>query len=346
MSPLPKEDVLVARLATTFRARRRDVLLGIGDDAAIVNPGGPLAISTDVLVEGEDFRKGWDPERLGRKALAVNLSDLAATGAAPRYALLTLGLPRESDEAWVSALARGFRAVAGEFGVAVIGGDLTSAPVTFVSVTVLGRAPESPLLRSGGSAGDEVWISGTLGVAAAGLRARLAGFDLDAKGAARGPGGRLAPDRYRVALSRMLRHQLDPRPMVDLGVALAERGLATAAIDISDGLARDLHRLCRASGCGAAIDLDALPVDSELAEVAKLLDLEPLPAALYGGEDYGLLFTVTPGCSAPVRRLSGRFALRRIGILRENPEIVLVSGPRHEPLPDAGFDHFSETPAP
>ncbi|MCE7958396.1 MAG: thiamine-phosphate kinase [Acidobacteria bacterium ACB2] len=320
MSPLPPEDVLVARLATVFKARRRDVLVPIGDDVAVVSPGGPVAVTTDVLVEGEDFRDGWDPERLGRKALAVNLSDLAAAGAPPLYALLTLGLPREADPSWLEAFARGFRSVAVDFGVAVVGGDLTRSPVTFVSVTVIGRSPASPLLRSGASPGDELWVSGTLGVAAAGLRARLAGWDLDRQGVARGPAGRLAPERYRVALSRMLRHQLEPRPMVDLGVALAERGLATAAIDISDGLARDLHRLCRASGCGAVV------------------------AALYGGEDYGLLFAVSPGRSASVGRLSGRYALRKIGILRENPEIVLAAGPRHEPLPDVGFDHFAEAP--
>lgn len=344
MSPLPPEDVLVARLAAVFKARRRDVLVPIGDDVAVVSPGGPVAVTTDVLVEGEDFRDGWDPERLGRKALAVNLSDLAAAGAPPLYALLTLGLSREADPSWLEAFARGFRSVAVDFGVAVVGGDLTRSPVTFVSVTVIGRSPASPLLRSGASPGDELWVSGTLGVAAAGLRARLAGWDLDRQGVARGPAGRLAPERYRVALSRMLRHQLEPRPMVDLGVALAERGLATAAIDISDGLARDLHRLCRASGCGAVVELEALPVDSELSEVAKLLGLKPLPAALYGGEDYGLLFAVSPGRSASVGRLSGRYALRKIGILRENPEIVLAAGPRHEPLPDVGFDHFAEAP--
>jgi hypothetical protein len=149
-------------------------------------------------------------------------------------------------------------------------------------------------------------------VAAEGLRARLAGFDLDAKGAARGPGGRLAPDRYRVALSRMLRHQLDPRPMVDLGVALAERGLATAAIDISDGLARDLHRLCRASGCGAAIDLDLRSTPSW--RRWRSSSTSSLPAALYTAARTTGSSSRSRRVLRPGQRLSGRFALRRIRI--------------------------------
>lgn len=342
MSPLPPEDVLVGRLASIFRARRRDVVVGVGDDAAVVRPGGTVAVSTDVLVAGEDFLPGTDPARLGRKALSVNLSDLAGTGAAPLYALLALGLPRETDPAWVESFARGFHEVAAEYGTAVVGGDLSACAVTFAAVTVLGRVSAAgPLLRTGARAGDELWLSGTLGAAAAGLRALQIGYSLDGTGDVRDPRGRRVPERTGAGLARLLRHQLDPRPMVDLGSVLADRSLASAAIDLSDGLARDIHRLCRASGTGALLERESLPVDSELAALARLLKLDPLASALYGGEDYGLLFAVPRARVAAVSRLSARFAIRRIGLVTEGAGVAVAASGRREPVLDAGFDHFA-----
>jgi thiamine-monophosphate kinase len=341
MRGLPPEDHLVERLASRYKARRRDVLLGIGDDAAVIQVSGSLAVSNDVLVEGIDFLPGTDPSRLGKKALAVNLSDLAAMGASPLHALLALGMPPRTDLAWFDSFHDGFRAAAAEYGVAVIGGDLSASPTLFASVTVLGRPAAAGLLvRSGAKAGDELWISGTLGAAAAGLQLLLQGCRLAGEEGVRGPSGRLLTSPQASEIRRLIRHQLSPRPMVELGTTLAEKGLATAAIDISDGLARDLHRLCRASATGAVVERDSLPADSAIPELTARLGMDPVASALYGGEDYGLLFTVPPQKAAAVTRLAGRFALRRIGSVTAGPAVLLTARGRTEPIPDAGFDHF------
>ena len=346
MRGLPPEDHLVERLASRYKARRRDVLLGIGDDAAVIQASGPLAISNDVLVEGIDFLPDTDPVRLGRKALAVNLSDLAAMGAAPLHALLALGMPPRTDLAWFDSFHDGFRAAAAEYGVAVIGGDLSASPTLFASVTVIGRPAAAGLLvRSGAKAGDELWISGTLGAAAAGLQLLLKGYRLAGEEGVRSHSRRLLTSPQASEIRRLIRHQLSPRPMVELGTTLAEKGLATAAIDISDGLARDLHRLCRASGTGAVVERDALPVDSAIPELEARLGMDPVASALYGGEDYGLLFSVPPQKAAAVTRLAGRFALRRIGAVTAGPAVLLTARGRTEPIPDAGFDHFPKATA-
>jgi thiamine-monophosphate kinase len=343
-SRLPSEERLVERLRTLLVTRRRDVLLGIGDDAAVVAPSGRLAVTSDVLVENADFRKDADPRRLGRKSLNVNLSDLAAMGATPLYALLTLGMPPRTTPAWFDAFVEGLREAASEYGVAVIGGDLSASGLLFASVTALGRAPEGGLLtRRGAAPGDALFVSGTLGAAAAGFRLLETGFRLGSDGKVRAPKGRRLEAPRAAEVRRLIRHQIDPRPMVDLGTALAGAGLASAAIDVSDGLARDLHRLCRASNVAATLDRDLLPVDSALFDLEKLLKLDPVAAALYGGEDFGLLFSVPARKVAAVERLSRRFALRRIGAVREaGPlrRVLLSEGDRLTPIPDAGFDHF------
>lgn len=338
---LPPEEVLVARLAEVFRTRRRDVLVGIGDDAAIVRSAERTALSTDVLVAGEDFLPGTDPRRLGRKALNVNLSDLAACGATPRHALLTLGLPRGTEPSWLDALVGGIRAAADDYGVAVVGGDLSASPVLFISVTVCGSvdAPD-PIQRRGAVPGDLLYVSGTLGAAAGGLSLLGAGYRLGTAKAAVSPDGRKVPGLRGQELGRLIRHQLDPRPMVDLGRELASRRLASAAIDLSDGLSRDLHRLCRASGVGAVIGASAIPVDSALAGLPAALGVDRFAAALYGGEDFGLLFSVPEGRAPAVDRLTSRFALRQIGRIGENEGVTLDRNGRLEPVPDAGFDHF------
>jgi thiamine-monophosphate kinase len=344
VSRLPAEDVLVERLRDLFATRRRDVLLGIGDDAAVLSPGGPLVASTDVLVEDEDFRKDADPRRLGRKTVSVNLSDLAAMGAVPLYALFVLGLPRSTDPAWFDAFSGGVRDASQEHGVAVVGGDLTASPVPFAGITALGRAPERGVLtRSGVRAGDALFVSGPLGSAAGGLLLLEAGYRLDAAKKVKAPGRkRLAPPRAAEVV-RLIRHQVDPRPMLELGRALAGEGIASAAIDLSDGLSRDLHRLCRASGVSATIDPALLPVDSGLSEIASLVTFDPLRLALFGGEDYGLLFSVPRRRIAHAERLSGRFAIRRIGAAdaAHDPGTAWLAGPAGpRRLADAGWDHF------
>jgi thiamine-monophosphate kinase len=339
---LPPEDELVARLTSVLGTRRRDVLLGIGDDAAVVKPGeGPLAVTTDVLVEDVDFRSDADPRRLGRKALTVNVSDLAAMGATPLYAVVSLALPREADPAWFEAFAQGVRSAANDYGVAVVGGDLSAASVVFVSVCAIGRASEKgALTRTGARPRDAIYVSGTLGAASAGLALLEAGYRLHDDGVS-GPRGRRVAAARAAELARLVRHQVDPRAMVELGRMLADGGLASSAIDVSDGLARDLHRLCRASGAAAVIDASQLPVDSGLALLPELTGFDPRSAALYGGEDFGLLFTVPKRHLAAVDRLSSRFALRRIGEMTAGSTVTLAGDGRSALLPEAGFDHFS-----
>jgi thiamine-monophosphate kinase len=341
VTPLPPENDLLRRFERLFATRRRDVKVGVGDDAAVLAAPGSLAVCTDALVEGEDFTSGTDPYLVGRKALNVNLSDLAAMGATPLHALLTLGLPRETPVAWLDGFLDGFRAAAREQAVAIVGGDLSASLERFASVTALGRvAEDGPLRRGGASPGDELWVSGTLGAAAAGLALVQRGYRRDRDGNVTAPrGSRVSPAR-RDEIARLLRHLLDPRPMVDLGRALAQGATASAAIDLSDGLARDLHRLCRASGTGAVVERESLPVDSGLATLPGLA-ADPFDLALFGGEDYGLLFAVPPGKLGTMRKLAARFAVRRIGRLDATPDIVLADAGRFAPLPDRGFDHFA-----
>ena len=344
MKRLPAENELLGRFERLFATRRRDVKVGVGDDAAVLAAPPSLAVCTDALVEGEDFTSGTDPYLVGRKALNVNLSDLAAMGATPLHALLTLGLPRETPVEWLDGFLEGFVAAAREQAVAVVGGDLSASLERFASVTVLGRVPDAGALRrSGGNPGDELWVSGTLGAAAAGLELVLAGYRRDRDGKVTAPRGRRVSPSRRDETARLLRHLLDPRPMVDLGRALAEGGIASAAIDLSDGLARDLHRLCRASGTGATVERDTLPVDSALATLA-ILASDPYDLSLFGGEDYGLLFAVPPDRLGAMRKVATRFAVRRIGRLEAAPGVLLARGGRLEPLPDRGFDHFAKGP--
>ena len=341
MRALPPEAELVARLQAHFATRRRDVVLGIGDDAAVVNPGGPVVLTTDLLIEDQDFRRDADPHRLGRKTLAVNLSDLAAMGATPLYALLSLGLPRTADPAWFESFVSGLAESAKEAGVAVVGGDLSASKVIVASLALVGRAPARGVLtRAGAAAGDALFVSGTLGAATAGLALLEKGFRLAADRSARGPSNRRVAAAHADEVARLLRHQVDPRAMVELGKSLADLRIASAAIDVSDGLARDLHRLCRASGVGATIDLEKLPIDSAILGLEKLVTIDSREAALFGGEDFGLLFTVSKRRLAAAEKLTRRFALRRIGTVTNSRRVMLATKGTLSPLPDAGFDHF------
>jgi thiamine-monophosphate kinase len=302
---------------------RPDVRLGIGDDASLlyVPPGQELVVSTDTLVEGVHFRVGTKPDDLGWKALAVNLSDLAAMGAVPGWALLALTLPH-ADSAFVRGFMRGFSTLARQHEVALVGGDTTRGPLA-VTITVIGFAPpKRSLLRSGALVGHDLYVSGTLGDAAAALR-----LDRHKRG--------------RVAARAALRARLDrPEPRVALGLAL--RDVASAAIDISDGLAADLGHVLRASGVGAHVEAALLPASEALLEAVPdtraRTDLQ-----LTGGDDYELGFTAAPRHAAALATLSRRLhlPLTRIGTIesRRGLRIVDASG-RRVALKRAGYEHF------
>ena len=297
--------------------------LGPGDDCALlrVDAGQQLAVSSDMLVEGRHFLSTVAPERLGHKALAVNLSDLAACGAEPLAFMLALALPR-ADEAFVAPLARGLFALADRHGIELVGGDTTGGPLN-LCITVMGQVPVGQaLLRSGAQAGDDLWVSGTLGDA----RLALEVF----RGTVSLPGE--AFERVRLAMEC-------PQPRVALGLAL--RGLAHSAIDISDGLLGDLGHILQRSAVGARVHLPALPRSADLAAQPRAMQHECL---LRGGDDYELLFTAAPGRAAEVQAAGIRagVAVTRIGRIEAQPGLVVVDEAGREQAAVArGFDHFA-----
>ena len=315
------ERRLIARIRRSFPGKPSGVILGIGDDAAVVRGPGKLVITHDLLVEDVDFRRRLHPPLLlGRKALNVNLSDIAAMGARPRHAILGLALPGEIEREWFAAFLAGFRDAARRAGVALVGGDMSGAARIMISVTVTGEARRF-VPRSGARAGDRLFVSGTLGDAAMGMR-------LLERRAKRGN-----PTYAR----RLVRTFLDPSPRLELGSLLARLGLASAMIDVSDGLAVDLAHLCEESGVGAELNLAAIPISSELRRTSG----RPLDLALHGGEDFELLFAVRPRNLSRLRRLAKRFKLTEIGRFAPGWKIwaVGMDGIRR-PLAIRGYEHF------
>lgn len=304
-------------------AARPDVVLGIGDDAALLlpPPGHLLAVSVDTLVEGRHFLPGTDPRRLGHKALAVNLSDLAAVGAEPAWVTLALTLPT-ADRAWLTRFMAGFAALAGQHGVQLIGGDTTRGALS-ITLQVHGFVePDRALTRSGGRPGDRLFVSGTLGDAALALRRleALAG----------------ATDAIDADLLARLEQ---PEPRVALGRLLA--GHASCAVDISDGLVADLGHLCRASGCGARIDLARLPLSPA---VAAAVGDGGWQSVLAGGDDYELLFAVAADRvgALPTRCADAGVPITEIGELLDVPGVAVRDADGHEvPVEQGGYDHFS-----
>ncbi len=308
------------------------VALGIGDDCALLQPapGHQLAVSCDMLIEGRHFFADVEPAALGHKALAVNLSDLAACGARPLGFTLALALP-QADEAWLASFAQGLFALADAQRCPLIGGDTTRGPLN-ICITVFGEVPladgrSGALLRSGARPGDELWVSGTLG------DARLALQVL--KGERSLPAALLAPARAR--LER-------PSPRVDLGLGL--RGVATAALDLSDGLAGDLGHILQASQVGATLESEALlRLPATPAAAAGLQPQQVLELVLDGGDDYELLFTAPPARRAAVQQAAADAGVpvTRIGTIDAAPGLRLRDAQgRLQPAPRcASFDHFA-----
>jgi thiamine-monophosphate kinase len=304
-----------------LRVPRRGVAVGIGDDCAIVSAAGRrLLLTTDALIEDVHFRRGWDTYAgLGRRAFAVNASDVAAMGGAPRFALLSLAVPVDAEVAALDGFVRGFARTAAAYGCALVGGNLSAARRWMISVTLVGEAADPPLRRSGAREGDLLYVSGRLGAAAFGREILL---------------GRRPGDR------RHARAFLRPEPRVDLGRKLARTRAASAAIDVSDGLLADLGHLCRASRVGAIVEAERLPSARAL---GALPARERFALALGGGEDYELLFAVPP------RRLSrlgsGRSkgpSITCIGRLTRGRGIRIVGDPAAvSAAQSTGFDHFA-----
>ena len=315
---------LIKQYFTRARPPRAGTVLGIGDDCALLapTPGMQLAVSSDMLVEGRHFFAGADPFALGHKCLAVNLSDLAAMGARPLGFTLALALPA-ADPAWLDGFSRGLFALADAHDCELVGGDTTKGPLN-VCITIFGEiAPGRALRRDAAKAGDDVWISGTLGDARLALAACLDEIALDADDFARA-GARLHAPAPRVALGRLL----------------AEGELAHAALDISDGLVGDLAHILKASAVGATLDLDALPAGPVLAQRPRELRRRFTAA---GGDDYELCFTAPPAHRDAIVAAGAACAttVTRVGRIEAAPGLRLVDGDG-APLALAlrGWDHF------
>jgi thiamine-monophosphate kinase len=313
------EFELIERYLSRLGAHRDDVVLGVGDDAALLRPppGVELAAAVDTIVEGVHFPVGMPAADIGHRVLAVNLSDMAAMGAEPAWALLTLTLPR-AEEAWLRDFATSLHELARRFGTALAGGDTTAGPLT-ATVAITGFVPPGQALRrSGAQPGDEVFVSGTPGDAAAGLAVLQGRLD--------GPEAVLEPLRQRF---------LRPEPRVALGLCL--RGLATACIDVSDGLVGDLGKLCGSSGVAARLDSTLLPRSAAMRGAVDPEEARRL--ALAGGDDYELLFTVPPGADTASLERGGGVAVTRIGVITGGAGVTVDGLPAGRELVH-GFDHF------
>ncbi len=322
---MPGEFDLIAKY---FTRPAPDAVLGVGDDCALIapTPGMQLAISTDMLIAGRHFGPSDGPGTIGHKAMAVNLSDLAAMGAAPRFALLSIALP-EADEKFLKGFAGGFFGLAQKYGVSVIGGDTTRGGLLTLNVTVIGEVPPGQALRRDAARpGDDIWVSGTLGDAAAALAHHQ---------------GRLRLETAQAV--QCFPRLFVPAPRVELGLAL--RGLAHAAIDVSDGFVADLgHILERSSQVdselGAEVWFEQLPLSEALSPLVN--DPAAQDCILAGGDDYELVFTAPADKREAIAGLADRLDLRltRVGRILPEPGLRLLNRGEPMPLARAGFDHF------
>jgi len=320
------EHALIERITRRLAAPSW-VVVGPGDDAAVLKPerGTLDVLTTDTQIEGVHFDRSFVPaDAIGHRALAVNLSDLAAMGSRPRAALLSLALPDSLTVDVVDGLVDGLLALATTHQVALVGGNITRSPgPLMVDITAIGSVrPRRVLRRSGARAGDEVYVTGTIGDALVGLRQLRDRSDAT--------GG--CVDRY-----------LRPEPRVRAGALLGANRVATACIDLSDGLADGIRQLARASGVGVAIDLDSVPLSDEARASGHLDPLDAVTAAMTGGDDYELLFTVRPshrGRLRGVRQAIGTLPLTRIGVVTRDTGLVVRRPDGHTTELPVGYEHF------
>lgn len=320
MSEFTLIDRLRQRTAGAVDARLR---LGIGDDAALWQPrvGHELVACCDTLIAGRHFPDDTDPADIGWKALAVNLSDLAAMGAEPAFALLALTLPHAPADDWLAAFADGWNALAASHGVALAGGDTTRGPVLSLTVTCIGDVPQGRALRrDGAQPGDGIYVTGTLGDAAGGLAAW--------------------PRRDQRDVEPLIERLSRPLPRLDVGQRL--RGVASSAIDISDGLGADLRHVLRASGVAAEVAIERLPISDALR--AAFDDERALAMAVGGGDDYELCFTAPSAHALELTAVASAcdITITRIGTITEGDELHWRDGNgRAVTFPAGGWDHFA-----
>ncbi len=326
------EFELIEKLTRGAPKSALDLKCGVGDDCAVIaGPGKKDWLMTqDALIEGVHFRREWlDMATLGRKALAVNISDIAAMGGAPRFYLVSLGLPTDLRPKCAEQIYAGMKECAREYGACLIGGDTARSPKGLVlSITVIGEIPKDKyILRCGARAGDDIYVTGTVGSAALGLCC------LNAK----------VCDGNA---SRFINRHKDPTPRIKAGRVLAESGMVSAMIDVSDGVLADLGHIADTSGVGFRIQLTKLPVDEGFRALARKMGVDPAELAVAGGEDYELLFTARPGFSEKLEKKTfpklGALSATKIGVIvreKNRREVVDADGKFFVPA-IKGFDHF------
>ena len=336
---MPSESEIISKIR--HRARKTDsVVTGIGDDAAVVraSSGKDLIACCDLMVEGVHFRREWAPPKLiGGKALAVTLSDVAAMGARARFAMISVAIPRDCSSEFVDELFEGIFELADSCGVEIIGGDTSRSPDSlFIDMTIIGECERGrAVTRSGAQIGDAIYVTGELGASALGLTLFEQGVRLgDCEPNASGE----KAEKMREALMK----HLAPVPRLEIGRALAERGLASAMIDVSDGLSTDLSHILDESGVGAVIHSDAIPVALCVESLAaRSPAIDALQLALHGGEEYELLFTCRPNCKAQLDELSRELSLSvsRIGEIVTGNGLQLERNGALERIRPAGHEH-------
>jgi thiamine-monophosphate kinase len=323
------EREIIAEIAEQLKGYQQDnVIQGIGDDCAVCRIGENRVslFTTDTLVESVHFDRSWHPaDLLGRKAASVNISDIAAMGGAPQYALLSLGISRLCDQEWVDGFLYGFREVLEEYNISLIGGDtIKSGELFMVSVTVIGEmADDKVCYRSGAKEGDLIWVSGYLGEAAAGLEICRNKYQ--------------TTEQYR---SLIMAH-INPEPKVKLGMQLAKSGLPHAMMDISDGLATDLAHICKASKVGAEIMASEIPLSKVILKAAGELKRDPLGFALQGGEDYQLVFTSSPENKEKVISLGKTVGQKVscVGRIVPGSRVFLCTDEEKQDITYKGYEH-------
>ena len=319
---------LLRRVRDWMTASSPSVIQGMGDDVAVFETKKKtLLATTDILIEGIHFERTWtDPYHLGKKALAVNLSDIAAMGGTPKYFLLSLGLPKDLSLSFVSRFYKGLKDMAGPFRVDLIGGDTSLSPKIVINVCLLGEGEKRTLLyRKGAEVGDDLYVTGTLGDSALGLRILQ---------------GRRTGARPRGLIEK----HLSPRPRVEIGQAIGRKRLATAMIDVSDGLLIDTSHLLEESGKGARVWEDRIPLSRVYRKYVSPYTRDPYLFALSGGEDYELLFTAGAGSREQIAGLARarKVPITRIGEIlpsRKGFQIIRRNGKEYFPS-RTGFDHF------
>lgn len=303
-----------------FESPGKEVIVGIGDDTAVIreSDGNYLLITKDLLIEDVHFKISYDPFLLGRKSMAVNISDIASMGGYPLYAFLGVGFPKELSWEWIENFMKGMKNICEEYRVFLIGGDTCSSPKLFISITLIGKTDRF-VRRNSAKEGDFIYVTGFLGDSGAGLYILM--NNLESKG-----------PHYEYLIER----HINPVPRISAGRFLKD--IANSMIDLSDGLSIDLHNLCRESGVGALIYEDKIPVSEELKKFCKEIGEDSIKFALQGGEDYELLFTSSRELDDSIKE---KFSIRMIGRIeaKEKGIRVLRKG-KEEPLPRSGWEHF------